>query len=442
MIATLNRRSLLDALELARKWVAPTKDSPPICSTVLLRTAGDVVELVRSDLDREVLIRLDAAIGRHGEAIVSANALYRIAKTSRATALGLSLGAVNPSHPTPALTIDAGPATYDLVGTVTEGGFPEAGGAAVRGSLASRLPASTLRWLVGATVYAVGAANDSPTDCLELTFGAGTIRALATDGHRAAISDLVHGDAGAREEPIYLPGDTAARLLALKAECMVGLTLRERGRLSINLGSGTFLSCRAVDRAYPDVESVVRRLDVAGEVVAQREQLVAALDRASAVLDGSPVRLSACDEQLTVSGSTPEGARIVEHFPARADGTERQVYVNPSFATDALRALTSSEVSLRIGAEALVVRPVLQDDMTQRQLAVVMPCKEPEASAAKPQAGRLERTVDAIATELAKHPAGASVESVTVTVPGEGSVTVNGKTAEKKRSQKKVEVTR
>lgn len=451
MIVTLNRRTLLDALEVAKKWVAPTKGTPPICLAALLRTDGDGVEVWRTDLDRQAVIAIDAAISRHGEAAVSAHALYRIAKTSRATSLELKLEPLLESEPGKAqlLTVRAGAATYSLIAFSRETEFPHADVLGVP-NLVRNLPAASLRWLIGATVYAAGKLNESPTDCVELHCNVGELRAVATDGRRAAISDLVQVDTAHVDGPVYLPADSAARLLANKAECMVSAALGDDKRLHLTLGRQTNLSCRTVDRTYPDIEAAVQRNARGEEVVAQREQLLAALDRATAVLAGAAVHLTAGDDQLTLAGEHL-GCRVVERLPARAAGAERSVAVNPSYAIDALTALTSSEVSLRIAPEALTVRPVLQDEMTQRQLAVIMAVRTPEeerneptdeepAAGEQPAAvetgsARLGVTAQAIANELAKHP-GDAVEFVTVTIPGEGSATIHRKDAKKSAKPK------
>lgn len=384
MRITIARRRLLEALELARKWVTPVKDRPSTAAAQLT-AEGYLAWLHRSDGDRVAALALDATIARSGQVVVNAQALYRIAKTLRSTTLELEAHPEDSLGTSPYLEVRAAAARYVLVGCGLLDPSPE--DPAVKATpLVESLPASSLRWLLGATVYAAGAPDESSTDCIELLADHGALRAIATDGHRAAIADLVHAGVHDLEAPTYLPADTAARLAALKEECMVSVARSADKRLRIELGTTAHLSCRTLDRTYPDVSRVVRELDAGEEIVAQREQLLAALDRATAVLGSSPVTLAAGDDQVTVSGRTEDGAQIVEHFPARAAGPARGIALNPSYATDALRALTSSEVSLRIGEHSLTVRPVLQDDMTQRQISVVMEVRtdEPEIAAPAP----------------------------------------------------------
>lgn len=380
MNVTVSRRRLLEALDIAKAWVSPPK-AIPICHAVVLSQELGGLVLQRSDLDRAVALRVDAEIHDEGQAVVSAAALHRIAKTSRATALDLELverGDPETKRP-PILRVSVGSSTFDLVGFFETDVEPIAKKPEPLTTLAQGIPASTLRWLFGSVVYAAGASDGSPTDCLELAFERGVLRAVATDGHRAAIADLLHPQVQQWPDPVYLPADSAAKFLALKADCTTSLYATLTGRLVLALGNLGDVSCRTLDRTFPNVQRAIEGyLSEEGEAVAQREQLLAAIDRATAVLGDAPVRLAVGDDQVSLTGATEDGAKVVERFPARAK-VARSLGLNPRFLGEALRALTASEVSLCLSHQALAVRPVLQDAMTQSQVSVVMECAAPDA---------------------------------------------------------------
>lgn len=381
MNVTVSRRRLLEALDIAKAWVSPPKAIPACHAVVLSQEMGGLV-LQRSDLDRAVALRVDAEIHDEGQAAVSAAALHRIAKTSRAAALDLELaepGDRETRRP-PILRVSVAASTFELVGFFEEDTEPIAPKPEPLTPLAQGIPASTLRWLFGSVVYAAGASDDSPTDCLELTFERGVLRAIATDGHRAAIADLLHPKVQQWPDPVYLPADSAAKFLTLKADCMTSLYATPTGRLVLALGGLGDVSCRMLDRTFPNVARAVEGyLSEEGEAVAQREQLLAALDRATAVLGGAPVRLTVGDDQVSLTGATDDGAKVVERFPARAKRAA-SIGLRPVYLSEALRALTASEVSLCLSPHALAIRPVLQDAMTQSQVSIVMECVTPPAA--------------------------------------------------------------
>lgn len=422
------RRPMLEALELARKFIAVSKDSVPTAHAVLLRTTDSGLQLVRSDLvDRTVTCSIDAAIETRGEAAVSFRALHRILKSTRGTSARM---ATPPGSQVFRLAIAD---TAALLARVQHAGeiYPESTEATDPETIAT-LPMPTLQWLLRSVVYAAGPPDSEAFGCVQVEITGTLVRVLATDGRRAAFAEC--GLEADETTPIYLPADTAAALLALKAEQMAELVFGENKVLEIQLGSTARLRCRTLDRTMPDVRGMVARLESGHPVIVQREALLAALDRAEAVLCAgatTPVTLTASGGELTLSGSTEDGAKLFERLPAIVDGEAPEVSVNPTLAAEALRAIAGSEVTLSLSHAALMVEPVVAAQISERQRAVLASMRAANSGEKDNEEATL-RLVERIAPAP-----GSVVESVTITAGDGESVTLTQEDHERAKARRK-----
>jgi len=371
MHVTVSRRSLLDALDNARKFVCPPKESAPLAHACLLRATDSCLEVVRADLiDCQAVIEVDAAIHVRGEVGVSARALFRILKSSRSTAADLAAPKGEP------LRVALENAVALLARVQPEEGTALERPAPAHPTSVARLAMRDLQWLLGSVLYAAGREENSSTDCIELSRARGCLFATATDGYRAASADVAAEDLGAGALIFYLPAATAAQLLRLKAEKMVELRLGSNKELELLVGRDTRLLCRTFDRTYPDLRSYMEKHTGGEPIVVRSEPLLSALERADAVLHNGavvvPVELSGGDSELIVSGKDGSCGEVLEVLPAVASPAAGSLAINPSLAAECIAAIGASEVVLRLSRDAMFIAPGVGAQIGQRQAAVLM----------------------------------------------------------------------
>lgn len=364
MKVTVSRRELLEVLELHRRFVKLPKGFDPILAYCLLRTVGGRLEIFSSDGNHQVRAQLDAAVHQRGEHTVPTHQLYRIAKTSRGTAVEIA----STEKGVQVLVEDS----LFLLPSA-QGEIPEQG---LEGKIAtaSTLPLQVLRWLLGAVLHAAGD-EKSASDSIELESMPGALHAIALDGARAAHAWVELEAEQATLGPIYVIADSARRLLGIKAECMVAVALDADKWLHLALGSKAWLACRTFDRTYPKVVALIEQYRSGATAVVQRVPLLAALDRAQTILTPPAVGLAAIDETLVLAGDCGVGS-VTDRLAAVTAGAG-DVYINAELAADLVASLEASEVRLTLG-KALVVEPVVQSRLAQHQMAVLMPMERPE----------------------------------------------------------------
>ncbi|MEM7272491.1 MAG: MerR family transcriptional regulator [Actinomycetota bacterium] len=174
----------------------------------------------------------------------------------------------------------------------------------------------------------------------------GSVRLVATDGHRLAIRDLV---------PFSLDGDFRAIVPAVSLGRWRD-AIGGSGELSLSLdddllsvaGPDLDLTASIIPITFPDYERFLVPAPEVTSVKIDRRRLLAALETAE---PDSPVRLSAIGDRLRLR----QGQHRAE-LPAIGAGTEQEVIINSSFILDATRDAIGAEVVIEIEDP---LRPVL-----------------------------------------------------------------------------------
>jgi len=202
----------------------------------------------------------------------------------------------------------------------------------------------------------------------------GSLRAVATDGHRLATFQAeLPGHQGA-ERQILLPRKAVLELQRLLEGGDDVLRL-DLGRSHMRLGRADIqFTSNLIDGRFPDYEAVMP-IGADKFVRVDRDALRAALSRA-AILSNEKyrgVRLEVTPSQLRIVAHNSEQEEAVEELAADSNADNLQISFNVTYVLDALAALRGEQVELRLrdGNSSCLIA----DAGDERARHVVMPMR-------------------------------------------------------------------
>jgi DNA polymerase III subunit beta len=330
------RDVLADAVGTAYRAVASRTGALPVLSGLLVRVEPGQVEVVGSDLELTIRVRVPASVEGTGSAVLVARLLQELMGRLAAGAVEVEIGDDQAK-------IEAGRFRSELR-TLAAADFPRLpepegqGVKVVAGPLAQGL-----RQVVPAA--SKDDARPILTGVLIAATGGG-VRLVATDSYRLAVRDLA-GVSLLTEGRSVLVGAKGLgelqRLLPAEGDVEVFLGERE---VTFRLGD-TSLTARLVEGEFPNYQQLVpsgypNRLTVERDALADavnRVRLVAGQNR-----DSSPIRLAMSSTGLDLSATAQDVGQSYEPVEAKYEGSELTVAFNSQFLLDGLEAAGSAEI--------------------------------------------------------------------------------------------------
>ncbi|HET9031426.1 MAG TPA: DNA polymerase III subunit beta [Dokdonella sp.] len=361
----LPREALLKPLQQV-VGVVERRQTLPVLSNLLVNVTDDGVSFTGTDLEVEMVARVGAEDLLPGEVTIPARKLFDICRA-------LPDGArVKIELNGDRVSVSAGRSRFTLA-TLPASEFPTIDDIEVveRVSLAE----SVLKSLIARTAFAMAHQDVRYyLNGLLLDLRDKTLRCVATDGHRLAMSDSeLEKEVSARRQ-IIIPRKGVLELQGLfeAGEGQVELELG-RNHIRVRRDSVTFTS-KLIDGRFPDYEAVIP-IGADKEVRLGREEFRFALQRA-AILSNEKyrgVKLDVSPDKLRIVAHNPEQEEAVEELEVNTTVSDLSVGFNVNYLMDALAALSGEEIilSLRDAQSSCLLRKVDSDD-TQH---VVMPLR-------------------------------------------------------------------
>ncbi|ULQ47866.1 DNA polymerase III subunit beta [Flagellatimonas centrodinii] len=365
MKLNVGRNELLGALS-AVIGVVERRQTLPILSNFLLELQEDQLVVSGTDLEIELQARAQVENLTPGRATVPARKLYDICR-------GLPEGAdLTLEVSGDKATLRSGRSRYSLA-CLKPDEFPAMG--SLTDDIALTVPQHGLKILIERTQFAM--AQQDVRYYLNGTLfevSAERLRAVATDGHRLALSDLAADTGVAETQQIIVPRKAVLELQRLLDNTEEPVTLKiGGGQLQVDLDV-IRLTTKLIDGRFPDYERVVpdngdKRLE------APRETVRRALAR-TAILSNEKfrgVRLTLSTNKLVLQTHNPEHEEAEEELEVQYDGTPLEIGFNVNYLLDALGALVSDAFVMDLrnpDASGLIQAP---EDGSSRY--VVMPMR-------------------------------------------------------------------
>jgi len=361
---SISREALIKPLNLVA-GVVERRQTLPILSNVLLSLEGTQLSLTGTDLEVELIGRVEVEAGAiDGEITVPARKLVDICKSL-------------PDSSQIEFSVDSGKATVKAgrgrftLSTLPATEFPSVDESA--GDQTLEIAQSVVKRLIDRTAFAMAQQDVRYyLNGMLLELKAGRLRMVATDGHRLALCT-------AREA--VSTGD-AAIIIPRKGVLELSRLLDTDESIRLVIGSNhiraanqqfTFTS-KLVDGKFPEYERVLPK-SADKTVIGQRLELRQAFTR-TAILSNEKyrgVRLKLSADTLDITANNPEQEQAEEVVAVEYQGDELEVGFNVSYLLDVLSVLDGEQIRLSLSDSASSA--LLEEADEGDSLYVVMPMR-------------------------------------------------------------------
>ena len=373
MRVTIERSAFLKALNHVQS-VVERRNTIPILSNVLVQSDKDKVRLTATDLDIEIVETVAAETGRNGAVTVPAHMLYDIVRKLPDGAQleleqGPDAGRVN---------IKAGRSRFALQALPPED-FPDLSSGELGNSFT--LSSGDLRRLIEKTRFAISTeetryylngiylhqAKDNGS-------GAAMLRAVATDGHRLAQSQVALPEGAAGMPGIIVPRKTVLEVVKLiegeDTEVQISLSSSK-----IRFAAGHLvLTSKLIDGTFPDYERVIpRNHDKTLEVDAKAFSDAVDRDSTISLEKSRAVKLMLADGRMTLVVNNPDSGSAEEEVAVDYNKEPLEIGFNSRYLLDVAGQITAE--SMRFELQDAGSPTVVRDPKDEQSLYVLMPMR-------------------------------------------------------------------
>jgi DNA polymerase-3 subunit beta len=336
---TAAREAILKPLQTV-VGVVERRQTMPILSNVLLTAEGKKLSMTATDLEVEMVADGEVKVETGGEITVPGRKLHDICRAIPENA------AVEISLTGERLTVKAGRSRFTL-STLRAADFPTVEEIAAKQTL--RLARKDLRRLVDKTHFSMAQQDVRYyLNGLLLETEKKKLRAVATDGHRLALSEIELATVTTREEQMIVPRKGVLELNRL---------LDGDGEVELTLGTnhiraqfdGVRLTSKLIDGRFPEYSRVIPH-QPKNVMSADRTLLRQALQR-TAILSNEKyrgVRLELSPNSVVLQANNPEQEEAVETLEVQYSGDAMEIGFNVNYLLDALAAVDSDQVELGV----------------------------------------------------------------------------------------------
>ncbi len=333
------RETLLKPLQTV-VGVVERRQTMPILSNVLLSMQGSKLSITATDLEVEMVAEAEVKGDGSGDITVPGRKLHDI---FRALPEGLSVEfTLNGDR----LTIKSGRSRFTL-STLRAADFPTIDEIASKQTL--RLNKADLRRLVEKTHFSMAQQDVRYyLNGLLLETEKKRLRAVATDGHRLALSEVDLLAPAGRDEQLIMPRKGVLELSRL---------LDGDGEVELALGAnhvrvqldGVRLTSKLIDGRFPEYSRVVPA-QPKNVLKADRNLFRQALQR-TAILSNEKyrgVRLELGPNSVVLQANNPEQEEAVETLEVEYAGDAMEIGFNVNYLLDAMAAVDSEQVEFGV----------------------------------------------------------------------------------------------
>jgi len=366
MKLTIDRMSLLRPLGHVQS-VVERRNTIPILANVVLRAEDGQLSLTATDMDMDIATEVGCAVATSGTTTMSAHVLYDIARKlpdGAEVELTVADGHAN---------ISAGRSSFRLP-TLPVEDFPAISSSDLPVNFT--LTAADLRDLIDATRFAIS--TEETRYYLNGIYlhkaEDGNLCAVATDGHRLALTRQALPSGASQMPSVILPRKAVGELRKLlddyDGDVSVGLS---ETRAEFGFGA-VRLTSKLIDGTFPDYTRVI---PAGNDRIMQVDaaSFSAAVDRVSTISSekSRSVKMGLKPGVLTLSASNTDASSATEELEVTYDGPEMDIGFNARYLLDIAGQVNNDIVEFALadqGSPSLVRAP--GDDAS---LFVLMPMR-------------------------------------------------------------------
>tara|TARA_B100001059_G_scaffold142969_1_gene142928 strand:+ start:129 stop:1232 length:1104 start_codon:yes stop_codon:yes gene_type:complete len=353
MKLTIDRMSLLRPLGHVQS-VVERRNTIPILANVVLRAEEGKLSLIATDMDMDIATEVGCSVMTSGTTTMSAHLLYDIA---RKLPDGAEVEiAVNDGH----AIVSAGRSSFRLP-TLPVEDFPAISSNELPVNFL--LTAADMRDLIDATRFAIS--TEETRYYLNGIYihkaESGELCAVATDGHRLAMTRQALPSGAVQMPSIILPRKAVSELRKLlddfDGDVLVGLS---ETRAEFRFGV-VRLTSKLIDGTFPDYTRVI---PIGNDRIMQVDVIAfsAAVDRVSTIASekSRSVKMVLKSGALTLSASNTDASSATEELEVNYDGPEMEIGFNARYLLDIAGQVNSDIVEFALadqGSPSLVRAP-------------------------------------------------------------------------------------
>ncbi len=346
--------------------VVERRQTLPILGNVYLRIDDRKLILTGTDLETEVTTRVENVDGGDGECTVTARKFYDICRALPEDAT------IDVETKGDRMQIRSGHSRFSLQ-TLAAADFPRVETEEWQSEF--EIEQQLLKQLIEKTAFSMAQQDVRYyLNGLLLETGDSVLRAVATDGHRLARSEIELATGVGANRQAIVPRKAVmelARYLEDSTEkAWVGIN---PNHIQVKAGPLAFTS-KLIDGRFPDYEKVIpARLQTYLQI--DRSHFYNVLARAAILTNDKfkGVRLNLSAKRLMVTANNPEQEEASDEMDVDYEGQDLEIGFNVAYIMEALRVLGSDEVTLGVedpNSSCTMVDP--GDDST---LYLVMPMR-------------------------------------------------------------------
>jgi DNA polymerase-3 subunit beta len=345
VLAKAKRDEILTPLS-AVSGIIERRHTLPILSNVLIERSGDALAFLATDIEIQIAAR--SAIGASAEARAVTVGARKLLDILRALPEGAE---VTLTQQDKRLLVKAGKSRFTLQ-TLAAEDFPRLarpGGEAAR----FQLPQKALRRVLGLVQYAMAQQDIRYyLNGLLMVVEDGSLKLVATDGHRLAYAALKLGDKLPRQE-VIVPRKTVLELGKLLADSDDPVNIElSATQAAFSFGAVDLVS-KLIDGKFPDYTRVIPTTHK-NRMQVEREALRQALLRA-AILSNEKfrgVRWVLGDGSLKIVSSNAEQEEAHEELDVKYDGDALDIGFNVNYLLDVLNNVSGEGLECAFGDAA------------------------------------------------------------------------------------------
>jgi DNA polymerase-3 subunit beta len=352
--------------------VVEKRGTIPVLSNVKLDANGDSLHLSATDMDIAVIDQAPASVSELGATTVPAHMFYEIIrKLPDGSQVEISIG----SGETKA-TVQSGQSTFSLACLPVDD-FPTLSEDAMDHEFT--LAAEQCNSLFGKTRFAISTEETryylNGIFLHEVKQEQGEqLRAVATDGHRLARSEIALPSGASGMPGIIIPRKTINELLKLIEEEVAEIKVAvSTSKIRFVCGNAVLVS-KLIDGSFPDYERVIpaandKSMQIDGKLFSQ------AVDRVSVVsMDKTRgVKLALEPGRLIISANSPEHGNASEELDVNYDADGMETGFNARYLLEMMSQIDGDTVQFLLSDAASPA--LVRDSAEPGALYVVMPMR-------------------------------------------------------------------
>src|SRR5499427_8701316 len=353
----------------ATQGVVERKTTIPILSNFLFEAANDRLTITATDLDLSLKTSCAAKVKREGACTIPARKLYDYVKLLPDGDISIKL---LENH---WVNIRSGRSNTKMVG-MARANFP--GLPAFPSTGPVKIPAQTLRNMIGRTIFAIS--NEESRYTLNgglMVLKPESITMVATDGHRLAhIEKTGEQFDVSGENKTLIPKKAMSELFSLLQNSDVEFA-KDDATLFFRTGE-RLLTSRQLTGQFPNYEAVLPR-ETGKAVVVHGGDLSTAIQRVAQFADerSRAIRLKLDKNELKISSSSTEAGESEDSIETAYSADPMTIGFNSEYLIDFLKAASAGEIRLEFkdAQSAGQMRPEDGSDDGFKYRYVVMPMR-------------------------------------------------------------------